>query len=50
MFLAYSGPAIRAAAATSRGQMREGLSRYNRAVDGSAVIENTYLQTVAVLA
>jgi hypothetical protein len=52
LFLEYFGPAIRAAARGGRDELRDDLnevfSRYNRATDGTAVIENTYLLTVAV--
>jgi SAM-dependent methyltransferase len=52
VFLAYFGPAIRASAADPQGRLRDDLKavfdRYNRATDGTAVIENTYLLTVAV--
>jgi len=51
VFLTYFGPAIRASEAGSRESLRDDLetvfSRYNRAADGTAVIENTYLLTVA---
>jgi SAM-dependent methyltransferase len=54
VFLANFGPAIRAAEAGSRKRVREDLEavfdRYNRATDGTAVIENTYVLTVAVRA
>jgi SAM-dependent methyltransferase len=54
VFLNYFGPAVRAAEAGQRDPLREDLkavfSRYNRADDGTAVIENTYLLTVAVRA
>lgn len=54
VFLNYFGPAIRASEADGGQQLREDLktvfSRYNRATDGTAIIENTYLLTVAVRA
>lgn len=54
LFLSYFGPAIRASEAGAEDSLREDLKavfhRYNRATDGTAVIENTYLQTVAVRA
>jgi SAM-dependent methyltransferase len=57
VFLSYFGPSIRAAEASdsdARRRLREDLetvfSRYNRANDGTAVIENTYLLTVATRA
>ncbi len=54
VFLTYFGPAIRAVEAGSRERVREDLravfDRYNRATDGTAVVENTYLLTVAVRA
>lgn len=54
VFLTYFGPAIRASAADARETLRHDLTevfhRYNRADDGTAVIENTYLLTVAVRA
>lgn len=57
VFLTYFGPTIRAAK-TSDAQSRERLhndleavfSRYNRATDGTAVVENLYFLTVAVRA
>jgi SAM-dependent methyltransferase len=52
LFLTYFGPAIRASEVSSKGSVRDDLkavfSKYNRASDGTAVIENTYLLTVAV--
>lgn len=52
VFLTHFGPAIRASEADSgeslRGELSEVFSRYNRATDGTAVVENTYLLTVAV--
>jgi len=54
VFLTYFGPSIRAynAAEDAREQLRNDLhevfTRYNRATDGTAVIENQYLLTVAI--
>lgn len=52
LFLTYFGPAIRASEVDSEDGLRDDLkavfTRYNRATDGTAVIENTYLLTVAV--
>lgn len=52
VFLTYFGPALRAASRSSEESVRTDLksvfSRYNRATDGTAVIENTYLLTIAV--
>lgn len=54
VFLTCFGPAIRACEAGHREPLAEDLksvfSRYNRVTDGTAVIENTYLQTIAVRA
>lgn len=54
VFLTFFGPTIRASEAGLAEQVREDLKdvfgRYNRATDGTAVIENTYLLTVAVRA
>jgi SAM-dependent methyltransferase len=54
VFMTYFGPTIRASKAGAGQSLREDLkavfSRYNRATDGTAVIENTYLLTVAVRA
>lgn len=54
LFLTYFGPAIRAAGKGGRERLREDLGavfhRFNRATDGTAVIENTYLLTVATRA
>lgn len=54
VFSRYFGPTIRAAeAAGPEGQQRlredlkAGFARYNKATDGSAVVENTYLLTLA---
>lgn len=54
VFLSYFGPAIRASTASTedaRERFQHDLhavfSRYNRATDGTAVIENRYLLTVA---
>lgn len=52
VFLTYFGPAVRAAGQSSRDRVRQDLEavfqRYNRADDGTAVIENTYLLSTAV--
>jgi ubiquinone/menaquinone biosynthesis C-methylase UbiE len=54
LFLTYFGPAIRASEAADRTRLREDLEavfdRYNRASDGTAVVENTYMLTVAIRA
>jgi SAM-dependent methyltransferase len=54
LFLTYFGPAIRASETSDRESLRDDLhtvfNRYNRATDGTAVVENTYLLTVAVRA
>ena len=54
LFLTCFGPAIRASEADTKNSLRDDLkavfSRYNRATDGTAVVENTYLLTVAVRA
>ncbi|SDM62739.1 Ubiquinone/menaquinone biosynthesis C-methylase UbiE [Franzmannia pantelleriensis] len=57
VFLSYFGPAIRASTASTedaREQFRHDLhtvfSRYNRALDGTAVIENRYFLTLATRA
>ncbi|MFW5969399.1 MAG: class I SAM-dependent methyltransferase [Halofilum sp. (in: g-proteobacteria)] len=54
VFLTWFGPAIRAAEQSDPEQVREDLRqvfhRYNRADDGTAVLENTYLLTTAVCA
>lgn len=54
VFLTHFGPSIRASETGAREAYREELwevfSRYNRANDGTAVVENTYLLTVAVRA
>ena len=54
VFLAYFGPAIRASAADPANSLRDDLKtvfdRYNRATDGTAVIENSYMLTVAARA
>lgn len=54
VFLTYFGPAVRASEAGSTDDVRDDIkdvfSRYNRATDGTAVIENTYMLTVAVRA
>jgi SAM-dependent methyltransferase len=54
VFLTYFGPAIRASQTDGGQSLRDDLhevfSRHNRATDGTAVIENTYLLTVAVRA
>jgi len=53
LFLTYFGPAIRAAQTDDGARLRNDLcevfNRYNRADDGTAVIENTYLLTIAVV-
>ena len=53
----YVGPAIRASSASSekarerfRNDLHAVFSRYNRATDGTAVVENRYLLTVATRA
>ncbi|HVL28758.1 MAG TPA: hypothetical protein VM390_11465 [Acidimicrobiales bacterium] len=53
MFTTYFGPTLRALALLDEGtqvQFRRDLesvfARHNRATDGTAVIENTYLQTI----
>ena len=52
VFLTYFGPVIRASESGEEERLRDDLeavfSRYNRATDGTAVVENTYLLTVAV--
>jgi SAM-dependent methyltransferase len=54
VFMTYFGPSIRAATAGPVDHLRADLTdvfeRYNRATDGSAMIENTYCLTVAVRA
>jgi SAM-dependent methyltransferase len=54
IFTTYFGPAIRASEKGGRERFRKDLTdvfdRYNRATDGTAVLENTYLLTVAVRA
>ena len=54
VFMRSFGPAIRAAEASSpeavRDDLRAVFERYDRADDGTAVIENTYLLTVAIRA
>jgi SAM-dependent methyltransferase len=54
LFLKYFGPAIRASEKGDKERLRDDLKavfdRYNRATDGTAVIENTYLLTVAIRA
>jgi SAM-dependent methyltransferase len=54
VFLTCFGPAVRAASKGSQESVRKDLatvfSRYNRATDGTAVIENTYMLTIAVRA
>jgi ubiquinone/menaquinone biosynthesis C-methylase UbiE len=54
VFLHYFGPAVRAADAAGdtaresfRSDLRAVFDRYNRATDGTAVVENRYLLTVA---
>jgi ubiquinone/menaquinone biosynthesis C-methylase UbiE len=52
VFLTYFGPAIKASRADGGKALKDDLkaifSRYNRATDGTAVIGNTYMLTVAV--
>lgn len=52
VFLTFFGPVIRASERGRKERLREDLkavfSRYNRATDGTAIIENTYLLTTAV--
>jgi ubiquinone/menaquinone biosynthesis C-methylase UbiE len=54
LFLAYFGPAIRASQKSDKQALRHDLrqvfERYNRASDGTAIIENTYYLTVAIRA
>jgi SAM-dependent methyltransferase len=54
LFLTDFGPAVRASQADEHQQLRDDLrsvfQRYNRATDGTAMIENTYRLTVAVRA
>jgi SAM-dependent methyltransferase len=57
VFLNYFGPAIRASQASGedarerfRRDLHDVFSRYNRATDGTAVVENRYLLTVATRA
>jgi ubiquinone/menaquinone biosynthesis C-methylase UbiE len=57
VFSSYFGPTLRALDAVGPeragnvlADLAEVFSRYNRATDGTAVVENTYLQTVAVRA
>ncbi|MGR2740167.1 class I SAM-dependent methyltransferase [Billgrantia sp. Q4P2] len=54
LFLAYFGPAIRASEKSDKEALRQDLhkvfERYNRAIDGTAILENTYYLTVAVRA
>lgn len=54
VFLTHFGPAVKAAESGAKDGLREDLetvfSRYNRTEDGTAVIENTYMLTVAVRA
>lgn len=57
VFLNYFGPAIRASSASNekarerfRSDLHAVFSRYNRATDGTAVVENRYLLTVATRA
>lgn len=53
LFLTYFGPAIRASEKGDRQGLRDDLTavfnRYNRATDGTAVIENSYYLTVGFL-
>ena len=53
VFLNYFGPAVRASSASGekareslRGDLHAVFDRYNRALDGTAVVENRYLLTV----
>jgi ubiquinone/menaquinone biosynthesis C-methylase UbiE len=52
VFLTYFGPAIKASRTDKGHNLRDDLkavfNRYNRATDGTAVIENTYMLTMAV--
>lgn len=57
VFLSYFGPAIRASGTSDektrehfRSDLHTVFSRYNRATDGTAVVENRYLLTVATRA
>lgn len=54
LFLTYFGPAIRASEKGGEASLRDDLTavfnRHNRATDDTAVIENTYLLTVAIRA
>lgn len=57
VFLNYFGPAVRAASASDdetreslRNDLQAVFGRYNRATDGTAVVENRYLLTVATRA
>jgi len=57
VFSTYFGPTIRALHAVDsdareqlRADLRSVFARYNRANDGTAVVENTYLQTIATRA
>lgn len=54
VFLTYFGPAVRAAEAGTKDDLREDLkavfSRHNQTDDGTAVIENTYMLTIAIRA
>lgn len=54
LFLAYFGPAIRASEKGDKEALRQDLNqvfeRYNRASDGTAIVENTYYLTVGVRA
>ncbi|MBW3591253.1 MAG: class I SAM-dependent methyltransferase, partial [Actinobacteria bacterium] len=57
VFLTYFGPAIRTSEASDaqsqyefRHDLKDVFDRYNRATDGTAVIENCYLLTLAVRA
>lgn len=54
LFSTYFGPTIRAFEAIDsedqerlRNDLRDVFSRYNRATDGTAIVENQYLQTIA---
>ncbi|QKT03586.1 class I SAM-dependent methyltransferase [Ectothiorhodospiraceae bacterium 2226] len=52
VFMTYFGPVVRASAVAAKQTLHDDLSavfrKYNRATDGTAVIENTYLLTTAL--
>lgn len=57
VFSTYFGPSIRTLEAVDEeggeqflSDMREVFARYNRATDGTAIVENRYLQTIAICA